>query len=205
MEEDPACGPLIDAVAIRILYPPRPTSSNLLKNAGYEEGPYFLPNASYGLIIPPNIEDDHPRCPRGESFSLKAVKYIDAAHFAVPEGRRAVELVAGRESALAQTARTVVGRRYALTFVVGDAWDGCVGTMVVEAFAARASVRIPYVSKGEGGYKRAVLRFVAVAERTNVVFQSSFYHTRSDGALCGPVIDDVRLLSVRIPAVPPRG
>lgn len=134
-------------------------------------------------------------------MSLKAVKYIDAAHFAVAEGRRAAELVAGRESVLAQTVRTVVGRVYALTFSVGDARDGCVGSMAVEAFAARAAARIPYESKGKGGYKRAVLRFTAVAERTNVVFQSSFYHTRDDGALCGPAVDDLLLVSVR--ATPP--
>lgn len=29
VEEDPACGPLIDSVAIRALYPPRPTNSKL--------------------------------------------------------------------------------------------------------------------------------------------------------------------------------
>ncbi|KAH0468191.1 hypothetical protein IEQ34_003224 [Dendrobium chrysotoxum] len=197
VDDDPACGPLIDAVAIRTLYPPRPTNKNILKNAGFEEGPIFLPHASWGIILPPNIEDDHSPLPAWKIVSLKAVKYIDTAHFAVAEGRRAVELVAGRESAIAQTVRTVVGRAYALTFAVGDARDGCVGSMVVEAFAARSSVKIPYESKGKGGYKRAVLRFTAVGERTNVVFQSSFYHTRDDGALCGPVIDDLFLVSVR--------
>lgn len=29
VEEDPACGPLIDSIAIRALYPPRPTNSKL--------------------------------------------------------------------------------------------------------------------------------------------------------------------------------
>ncbi|KAK8958670.1 hypothetical protein KSP40_PGU002768 [Platanthera guangdongensis] len=58
VEEDPACGPLIDAVAIRTLWPPRPTNTNLLKNIGFEEGPFFLPSTSWGVIIPPNIEDD---------------------------------------------------------------------------------------------------------------------------------------------------
>ncbi|KAK8971382.1 hypothetical protein KSP40_PGU011903 [Platanthera guangdongensis] len=58
VEEDPAWGPLIDAVAIRTLWPPRPTNTNLLKNVGFEEGPFFLPNTSWGVIIPTNIEDD---------------------------------------------------------------------------------------------------------------------------------------------------
>ncbi|KAK8965424.1 hypothetical protein KSP40_PGU020176 [Platanthera guangdongensis] len=58
VEEDPACGPLIDVVAIRTLSPPRPTNTNLLKIHSFEEIPFFLPNTSWGVIIPPNIEDD---------------------------------------------------------------------------------------------------------------------------------------------------
>ena len=46
----------------------------------------------------------------------KTAKYVDA---------RAVELVAGREAALVQEARgTVPGRRYRLSFSVGDAGNG---------------------------------------------------------------------------------
>ncbi|WJZ94877.1 hypothetical protein VitviT2T_013700 [Vitis vinifera] len=44
-EEDPACGPLIDFIAFRALYPPRPSSSKYLVDAGYPQmsgylGPY---------------------------------------------------------------------------------------------------------------------------------------------------------------------
>jgi len=63
VEEDPACGPLIDGVAIRALYPPTLVRGNMLKNGGFEEGPYFLPNASWGVLVPPNIEDDHSPLP----------------------------------------------------------------------------------------------------------------------------------------------
>ncbi|WOK99142.1 hypothetical protein Cni_G07854 [Canna indica] len=197
VEEDPACGPLIDAVAIRTLYPPHLTKENLLKNRDFEEGPYFLPKTTCGVLIPPNIEDDHSPLPGWMVESLKAVKYIDSEHFVVPHGKRAVELVAGKESALAQVARTTAGKVYALTFSVGDAGNGCEGSMVVEAFAARGTVKVPYESKGLGGYKRAVLQFTAIANRTRVVFLSTFYHTKNDGSLCGPVVDDVSLLSVR--------
>ncbi|CAI0415000.1 unnamed protein product [Linum tenue] len=71
--------------------------------------------------------------------------------------------------------------------------------MLVEAFAGRDTLKVPYTSNGKGGFKRAVLRFVAVSTRTRVMFYSSFYHMRSDdfSSLCGPVIDDVKLLSVR--------
>lgn len=202
-DEDPACGPLIDSIAIRTLYPPRPTSANLLKNGDFEEGPYIFPNTSWGVLIPPNIEDDHSPLPAWMIESLKAVKYIDAAHFSVPSGQRAVELVGGKESAIAQVARTIVGKTYRLTFAVGDASNSCEGSMIVEAFAGRDTVKVPYESTGKGGYKRAVLTFVATTTRTRIMFLSTYYHMRSDdyASLCGPVVDDVKLLSVRKPKV----
>ncbi|RVW54096.1 hypothetical protein CK203_080449 [Vitis vinifera] len=250
VEEDPACGPLIDSVAFRALYPPRPSSrlkwlavedlasmvtnrlyevgqgwqkwhtssmgssflellifscldhaENLLKNGGFEEGPYVFPNTSWGVLIPPNIEDDHSPLPGWMVESLKAVKYIDSDHFSVPQEKRAVELVAGKESAIAQVARTIPGKTYALSFSVGDASNSCEGSMVVEAFAGRDTIKVPYESKGKGGFKRAVLRFVAVSNRTRIMFLSTFYTMRSDdyASLCGPVLDDVKLLSLRTP------
>lgn len=197
VEEDPACGPLIDAIALKLLYPPKATNKNILKNGDFEEGPYVFPKASWGVLIPPNIEDDHSPLPGWMIESLKAVKYIDAAHFTVPEGRRAVELVAGKESAIAQVVRTVPGKLYTLTFAVGDANNACEGSMIVEAFAGQDTLKVPYESKGKGGFKRAVLTFKAVANRTRIMFLSTFYTMRTDASLCGPVIDDVKLLSVR--------
>lgn len=228
VEEDPACGPLIDAIAIRALYPPKATNSkpntehlsytfvftifmhdagfelvaeNLLKNGDFEEGPYVLPNTTWGVLIPPNIEDDHSPLPGWLIESLKAVKYNDAAHFTVPQGKYAVELVAGKESAIAQVARTVAGKTYTLSFSVGDASNSCEGSMIVEAFAGKETLKVPYQSTGKGGFKRAALKFVATTSRTRIMFYSTFYTTRSDdfASLCGPVIDDVKLLSVRNP------
>ncbi|XP_010526203.1 PREDICTED: uncharacterized protein LOC104803829 [Tarenaya hassleriana] len=201
VEEDSACGPLIDGVAMRALFPPRPTNKNILKNGGFEEGPWVLPNASSGVLIPPNIEDDHSPLPGWIVESLKAVKFIDSDHFSVPQGRRAVELVAGKESAIAQVVRTIPGKTYVLSFAVGDASNACSGSMVVEAFAGKDTVKVPYESKGKGGFKRASLRFVAISNRTRIMFFSTFYSMRSDdfSSLCGPVIDDVKLLSARKP------
>lgn len=199
VEEDPACGPLIDSIAIRTLYPPRATNQNLLKNGDFEEGPYIFPNTSWGVLVPPNIEDDHSPLPAWMVESLKAVKYLDADHFSVPHGKRAIELVAGKESAIAQVARTTIGKMYQLSFKVGDASNACEGSMIVEAFAGRDTLKVPYESMGKGGYKRAILRFKATASRTRIMFLSTYYHTRSDDfvSLCGPVVDDVTLLSVR--------
>lgn len=70
----------------------------------------MFPNASWGVLIPPHIEDAHGPLSGWIVESLKAVKYIDSDHFTVPEGKRAVELVAGKESALAQVVFTTVGK-----------------------------------------------------------------------------------------------
>lgn len=98
-------------------------------------------------------------------------------------------------------ARTIVGKTYELTFAIGDASNSCEGSMIVEAFAGSYTIKVPYESKGKGGYKRAVLRFKAVDSRTRVMFFSTYYHTSSKdfASLCGPVVDDVKLLSVRNP------
>ncbi|CAM0946224.1 unnamed protein product [Alopecurus aequalis] len=228
--EDPACGPLIDSVAIKTLTPPRRTNSkyyscalsmpllfpapcvtpvacvcdsveNLVKNGDFEEGPYIIPGTTkWGVLIPSRMVDDHSPLPGWMVESLKAVKYIDSDHFAVPRGRRAVELLAGRESAIAQVIRTEPGKQYALSFSVGDASNTCRGSLMVEAYAGRESTKVAYESSGKGGAaKRVVLSFRAASSRTRVVFFSSFYTTRSDdmSSLCGPVIDDVAVVSVR--------
>ncbi|KAL8171709.1 hypothetical protein V2J09_023513 [Rumex salicifolius] len=193
-DEDPACGPLIDTVAINVLRPPHLTPDNLIKNGNFEEGPYVFHKSTWGVLIPPNIEDDHSPLPAWMIESLKAVKYIDSPHFSVPVGSRAIELVAGKESALAQIIRTKPGQTYSLTFALGDAGNGCVGPMEVEAFAGKYSVKSVYESKGKGGFVRAQLRFKADKDRTRVRFLSSVYSMTIEGSLCGPVIDDVRVV-----------
>ena len=197
--EDPACGPLIDSVAIKALNPPRRTNKNLVKNGDFEEGPYIIPGTKWGVLIPSRVVDDHSPLTGWMVESLKAIKYIDGDSFAVPRGRRAVELLAGRESAIAQVIRTVPGRQYALSFTVGDASNACRGSLMVEAYAGRESTKVAYESAGKGGVKRAVLPFRAASARTRLVFFSSFYSTRSDdlSSLCGPVLDDVAVVSVR--------
>ncbi|GLT67739.1 hypothetical protein SLA2020_400250 [Shorea laevis] len=199
VEEDPGCGPLIDTVCIKTLCHPRRTGANLMKNGNFEEGPYIFPNSSWGVLVPPHIEDDHSPIPGWIVESLKAVKYIDSGHFSVPEGKRAVELVAGKESAIAQVVKTIPGKTYVLSFAVGDANDKCEGSLMVEAFAGRDTVRVSYDSKGKGGFKRGKLQFTANSTRTHISFFSTFYTMANDhsGALCGPVLDDVSLVSIR--------
>ncbi|KAJ6302891.1 hypothetical protein OIU77_016890 [Salix suchowensis] len=195
VQEDPACGPLIDAVAIKELFPPMPTRDNLVKNYGFEEGPHRLVNTSNGVLLPPRQEDLTSPLPGWMIESLKAVKFIDKKHFNVPFGLAAVELVAGRESAIAQILRTIPGKVYGLTFTIGDARNGCHGSMMVEAFAAKDTFKVPFESKGKGGFKTVSFKFKAITARTRITFYSSYYHTSIDdfGSLCGPILDEVRV------------
>ncbi|KAF3596581.1 hypothetical protein DY000_02026041 [Brassica cretica] len=96
--------------------------------------------------------------------------------------------------------KTIIGKTYVLSFAVGDANNACKGSMVVEAFAGRDTLKVPYESRGTGGFKRASIRFVAVSTRTRVMFYNTFYAMRSDdfSSLWGLVIYDVKLLSVRL-------
>jgi hypothetical protein len=164
-----------------------------MKNGDFEEGPYIIPGTKWGVLIPARVADEHSPLPGWMVDSLKAVRCIDTGNFAVPRGRRAVELLAGRESAVSQVVRTVPGRRYALSFTVGDAGNACRGSLGVGAYAGRESTKVAYRSAGSGGVRRAV------SARTRVVFFSSFYSTRSDdlSSLWGPVLDDVAVVSVR--------
>lgn len=198
-EDDPACGPLIDDIAIKELFPPSYVAGNFVKNGDFEEGPLILRNSSAGVLLPPNMDDDNSPLPGWIMESLKAVKYIDRLHYSVPQGRRAVELLSGMESAISQTVRTTAGKAYVLSFLVGDGNNKCNGSMRVEAFAGRETLQVPYESKGTGGFKMAKLKFKATLARTRIAFFSSYYHMRSDdlSSLCGPVIDDVKLFSLR--------
>ncbi|XP_058192378.1 protein DUF642 L-GALACTONO-1,4-LACTONE-RESPONSIVE GENE 2-like [Rhododendron vialii] len=200
-KEDAACGPLIDSVALVALPPIKRTAGNLLRNGNFETGPYISPNTSWGVLVPSNIEDAHCPLIGWSVISLKAVKYIDYAHYFVPVGNRAVQLMAGRESIIVQIVRTMPNKVYDLTFAVGDACNSCEGSMVVEAFAGKESFKVPYESSGKGGFKRAKLRFTASSMMTRVKFLSSYYHMKSDhsGSLCGPVVDDVKLVLVNAP------
>ncbi|PKA54269.1 hypothetical protein AXF42_Ash000102 [Apostasia shenzhenica] len=198
VQEDPACGPLIDAVAIKELVPQVPTADNLVRNGGFEIGPHVFKNSTSGTLLPPKQEDASSPLPGWIIESLKAAKFIDSAHFSVPFGRFAVELVAGRESAIAQVIRTDPNKLYNLTFAVGDANNSCHGTMLLEAYAANSTLKFPFHSRGNGRFSLAYLKFKPLGPRTRITFFSSFYHTKLNdpGSLCGPVVDQVRVYPV---------
>jgi hypothetical protein len=171
---------------------------NLVKNSGFEIGPHVFKNFSTGILLPPKQLDLISPLPGWIIESLKPVKYIDKKHFFVPSGLAAVELVAGRESAIAQIIRTFPDKFYNLTFTIGDAKNACHGSMTVEAFAAKETLKVPYVSRGKGGFVTASFKFRAISARTRITFFSAYYHTRLHdyGQMCGPVLDDVRVFPI---------
>jgi hypothetical protein len=51
-------------------------------------------------------------------------------------------------------------------------------------YAARGNLRVPY-------------QFTAIANQTRLAFVSMAYNTKSDGTLCGLILDDVSLVCTR--------
>ncbi|XP_042024970.1 uncharacterized protein LOC121772079 [Salvia splendens] len=198
MQEDPTCGPLLDSIAIKEKLPLKLTPGNLVKNGGFETGPHVFKNYSTGILVLPMRQDLCSPIPGWIVESIKPVKYIDSKHFNVPSGLAAIEFVGGRETALSQIIRTVEKKSYELTFTVGDASNGCHGTMTMEAFAGGKSVSVQFTSQGKGWFKNASLKFEAVSNRTRIRFWNPFYHTKmyDFGHMCGPVIDNVKVVPV---------
>ncbi|TQD69780.1 hypothetical protein C1H46_044686 [Malus baccata] len=156
---------------------------NLVRNRGFEEAPHRLFNYSHGVLLTPKQLDATSLLPGWIIESLKAIKFIDAKHFNVPFGKGTVELVVGREIDIAQVLRTVTNKLYNLSFTVGDARNGYHESMMVETFAGKETLKVPFTSKGKCGFKTAK----AVSIRTRITFFSSFYNTKDYGALCGPI------------------
>ncbi|CAI9297731.1 unnamed protein product [Lactuca saligna] len=199
VQEDPTCGPLLDAIAIKEMLPLTYTKGNLVKNGDFENGPHVFKNYSTGVLLLPKIHDIVSPLPGWIVESLKPAKYIDSKHFMVPHGLAAIELVGGRETAIAQIIRTVPNKSYVLSFTIGDAGNNCHGSMMVEAFAGNKTLKVKHESKGKGDLKIATLKFIATSFRTRLTFYSAFYHNKHNdyGHFCGPVLDDVKVLSIR--------
>ncbi|GAA0183172.1 hypothetical protein LIER_30635 [Lithospermum erythrorhizon] len=195
MEDDPACGPIIDDVAIKKLIVPDKTKGNAVVNGDFEEGPFMFRNESLGVLLPTNLDEDTSSLPGWIVESNRAVRYIDSYHYTVPEGKRAVELLSGKEGIISQMVETKPNKPYRLTFSLGHASDTCKQPLAVMAFAGDQAQNIHYTPNSNSTFQTANLNFTAKADRTRVAFYSIYYNTRSDdmSSLCGPVVDDVRV------------
>lgn len=73
------------------------------------------------------------------------------------------------------------------------------GSMVVEGFAAKETLKASFVSQGKGQFKAASIKFQAIANRTRITFYSAHYHTKINdfGHMCGIVLDNVVVLPIK--------
>uniref|UniRef100_A0A5B7BUY4 DUF642 domain-containing protein n=1 Tax=Davidia involucrata TaxID=16924 RepID=A0A5B7BUY4_DAVIN len=195
MEDDPTCGPIIDDIAIKKLFTPVKPKDNAVLNGDFEEGPWMFRNASLGVLLPTNLDEETSSLPGWIVESNRAVRYIDSYHFTVPEGKRALELLSGKEGIISQMVETTPNKPYRLTFSLGHAGDSCKQPLAVMAYAGDQAQSIHYTPNANASFQTANLNFTAKAERTRVAFCSVYYNTRSDdqSSLCGPVVDDVRV------------
>ncbi|TKY71982.1 DUF642 protein [Spatholobus suberectus] len=195
MEDDPTCGPIIDNIAIKKLFTPDKPKDNAVINGDFEEGPWMFRNTSLGVLLPTNLDEETSSLPGWIVESNRAVRYVDSDHYSVPQGRRAIELLSGKEGIISQMVETTPDKPYSLTFSLGHADDKCKEPLAVMAFAGDQAQNIHYTPNSNSTFQTANLNFTAKAERTRIAFYSIYYNTRSDdmSSLCGPVVDDVRV------------
>ncbi|XP_039070077.1 uncharacterized protein LOC120216863 [Hibiscus syriacus] len=195
MEDDPECGPIIDDIAIKKLVTPDKPKDNAVVNSGFEFGPWMFQNVSLGVLLPTNLDEETSPLPGWMVESNRAVRYIDSNHYAVPEGKRAVELVSGKEGIISQMVETKPDKLYCLTFSLGHARDKCKEPLAVMAFAGDQAQNYHYTPDSNSTFQVVSVNFTAKAERTRIAFYSVYYNTRTDdmSSLCGPVVDDVRV------------
>ncbi|XP_058095321.1 protein DUF642 L-GALACTONO-1,4-LACTONE-RESPONSIVE GENE 2 [Magnolia sinica] len=198
MEEDPTCGPVLDNIAVKKLFNPDKPKDNAVTNGDFEEGPWMFRNASLGVLLPTNLDEETSSLPGWTVESNRAVRYIDSNHYTVPQGKRAVELLSGKEGIISQMVETTPEKQYSLTFSLGKAGDSCQEPMAIMAFAGDQAQNIHYSPIGNMSHQTANLTFKARADKTRIAFYSVYYSTRTDdkSSLCGPVVDDVRVWGV---------
>ncbi|PON72602.1 Galactose-binding domain-like [Parasponia andersonii] len=195
MEDDPTCGPIIDDVSLKKLFTPDRPKDNAMVNGDFEEGPWMPKNVSLGVLLPTNLDEEISSLPGWNVESNRAVRYIDSYHYSVPQGKRAIELLSGKEGIISQMVETSPNKVYSLTFALGHASDKCKQPLAIMAFAGDQAQNIHYMPDSNSTFHVASLNFTAKAERTRIAFYSIYYNTRSDdmSSLCGPVLDDVRV------------
>ncbi|XP_047307924.1 uncharacterized protein LOC124911478 [Impatiens glandulifera] len=199
MEDDPTCGPIIDDIAIKKLFTPDKPKDNAVLNGDFEEGPWMFRNESLGVLLPTNLDEQTSSLPGWIVESNRAVRYIDSYHYSVPQGKRAIELLSGKEGIISQMVETSPNKEYRLSFAVGHAGDSCKQPLAIMAFAGDQAQNVHYTPNANSTFQIESVNFTAKAERTRVAFYSIYYNTRSDdmSSLCGPVIDDVRVVLSR--------
>lgn len=164
-------------------------------NGDFEEGPWMFRNTTLGVLLPTNLDEEISSLPGWNVESNRAVRFIDSDHFSVPEGKRAMELLSGKEGIISQMVETKANVPYKMSFSLGHAGDKCKEPLAVMAFAGDQAQNFHYTAEANSSFRVSELNFTAKADRTRIAFYSVYYNTRTDdmSSLCGPVIDDVRV------------
>jgi hypothetical protein len=170
-------------------------ADNAVINGDFEDGPWMFQNTSMGVLLPTNLDGETSSLPGWIVESNCVVRFIDSNHYAVPQGRRAIELFSGKEGILSQMVETKPEKPYTLTFSLGHADDKCKEPLAVMAFAGDQTQSIHYIPNSNSSFQIAYLNFTSKADMTRIAFYSVYYNTRSDDmvSLCGLVVDDVRV------------
>lgn len=170
-------------------------AENAVINGDFEEGPWMFRNTSLGVLLPTNLDEETSSLPGWIVESNRAVRYVDSDHYAVPQGRRAVELLSGKEGIISQMVDTAPNKDYSLSFLLGHADDKCKQPLAVMAFAGDQAQNFHYTPNSNSTFQSVNLNFTSKADKTRIAFYSVYYNTRSDdmSSLCGPVVDDVRV------------
>uniref|UniRef100_A0A0E0N2M3 DUF642 domain-containing protein n=1 Tax=Oryza rufipogon TaxID=4529 RepID=A0A0E0N2M3_ORYRU len=87
--------------------------------------------------------------------SNRAVRFVDSDQYTVPQGKRAIELLSGKEGIISQMegiisqmVETTPQKEYSLTFTLGSAGDSCQPPMAVMAFAGDQAQNFHYSPMG---------------------------------------------------------
>ncbi|XP_044461888.1 uncharacterized protein LOC123193160, partial [Mangifera indica] len=169
-------------------------ADNAVVNGDMEEGPWMFKNVSLGILLPTNLDEETSSLPGWIVESNRAVRNIDSYHDSFPQGKRAMELLSGKEGIISQMVETSANKDYVMTFSLGYAGDKCKQPLAFMAFAGDQAQTIHYTPDSNSTFHSASMNFTAKAERNRIAFYSVYYNTRTDdlSSLCGPEVDDVR-------------
>ncbi|XP_071709647.1 protein BIIDXI-like [Rutidosis leptorrhynchoides] len=185
------CWPIVDTVLItgipaQIIY-----GDNGFANSGFEVGPTFIANSSQGILLEAGARLG--QSPLQEWTILDVVKYVDSKHYAVPQGRAAVELVSGSPSGIVYNTVFLNHGKVTINFIMGDANDLCVGDFTVSLQVKNMIWNFTMKSIGVGSSEKHSVTFNAKLGNTELIpisFSSySEIRTSDHQVLCGPVID----------------
>ncbi|KAK6280381.1 hypothetical protein POUND7_020648 [Theobroma cacao] len=192
-DDNSTCWPVIDSLLIKTIGTLVQGKDNLLLNGGFEFGPEFLSNSTEGILLDSALSP--VLSPLRQWAVVGTIKYIDSKHFFVPHGNAAVEIVSGVSAGIQTDVTLTAGSAYSLEFTLGDANNACEGDFIVEVRAESVVQNFTVQSNGTGSAQKSSMKFEAGSRATRISFFSYTTSQTKDGIFCGPVVDDVLLLS----------